>query len=142
MSEGSLLERIAQTPHGHRLNLQLTSTEETSVTLKLPFSQDIIGDPIKKLVHSGAVTTLIDTACGAAIFHAQKNLQAMATLDLRVEHLTTAQSGQDIFAYADCYHLTHTIAFVRVTAYTDDINKPIATATATFMRSTKKFPIQ
>ena len=142
MSELSLLSRIAQTPHGAKLGLELISAGKTTVTLKLPFKKDIIGDPIKQLVHSGAVTSLIDTACGAAIFHTQQSMHSMATLDLRVEHLMAAETGRDIFALADCYHLTHTIAFVRVTAYTDEIEKPIATATATFMRSSKKFPIQ
>ena len=141
MALNPYLKKINQTPHAAKLNLQLSSAEETSVTLKLPFNDDIVGDPVNNYIHGGAITTLIDTACGAAIFQAQNNLRALATLDLRVDHIRPATSGLDVYAYADCYRLTHTIAFVRVTAYTDDIDQPIATATASFIRSNTEFPI-
>jgi uncharacterized protein (TIGR00369 family) len=135
------LKQISRTPHANFLNLKLVSAELTAVTLLMPYSDNIIGDPYNKIVHSGAITTLIDTACGAAIFQAQNNTQAMATLDLRVDYVSPAASGKNIQAYADCYKLTSTIAFVRTTVFTDDINTPIATAAATFMRSNKSFPI-
>ncbi len=135
------LKKINQTPHANKLNLQLVSVKDTSATLLLPFSEDIIGDPINRLVHSGAVTTLVDTACGVAIFQTQNNFRAMATLDLRIDHMRPASSGVDIYAYADCYRLSHTIAFVRSTVYTTDMEQPIATALATFMRSNKDFPV-
>lgn len=140
MSIHSHLQRIIQIPHCKRLNIALGSVEDTAVTLQLPFNTDIIGDPINKLMHGAAITTLIDTACGVAILQAQNNLRAMATIDLRVDHMRAAESGKDIFARADCHHLTHTIAFVRAVAYTTDINEPIATATGTFMRSNESFP--
>jgi len=128
--------------HAHKLGLELVSTEKTSVVLKLPFSDSIVGNCFNKQIHGGAITTLADTACGAAIFQVQQNYRAMATLDLRVDHMKPAESGCDVYAHADCHHITHTIAFTRVTLYTDDINKPIATAVATFMRSNDDFPTE
>ena len=141
MAINPYLEKVYQTPHAKKLNLQLLSAEKSSVILKLPFSSDIIGDSVNNYIHGGAITTAIDTACGSAIFQLQNNLRALATLDLRVDHVCPAPSGADVQVMADCYHLTHTIAFVRATAYTDDINTPIATAIGTFMRSNKEFPI-
>jgi len=142
MSKERFIEKINQTPHAKWLNLQLVSTEETAVTIMLPFSDHIIGDPINRTIHSGAITTLVDTAAGAAIFQTQNNYRAMATLDLRVDHMRPATSGVDISARADCYRLSNTIAFVRVTVFTDDINKPIATALGSFIRSNKDFPVK
>ena len=136
------LEKICQTPHARKLNLKLVSSGEQSITLTLPYSNNIIGDSVNNYIHSGAVSTAIDTACGAAILQAQNNLRAMATLDLRIDHVRPADSGADINVYADCYHLTHTIAFVRASAYTDDVKSPIATAVGTFMRSNKQFPLK
>ncbi len=135
------LEKVCQTPHAIKLNLKLVSVGEQAVTLTLPYSKEIVGDSINNYIHGGAVSTAIDTACGAAILQAQSNLRAMATLDLRIDHVRPADSGVDINVYADCYHLTHTIAFVRASAYTDDVKAPIATAVGTFMRSNKQFPI-
>ena len=141
MAVNPFLEKINQTPHAKQLNLQLVSAEKTSVTLKLPFSDAIIGDPISRVIHGGAITTLIDTASGASVFQAQDNLRALATLDLRVDYSRPAATGEDVFAIAECYRLTHSIAFSRVTVFTTDIKKPIATALATFMRSNKEFPV-
>ena len=141
MSSNLDLEKINQTPHAKKLELQLISANDNSATLKLPFSNDIIGDPINRYIHGGAITTLIDTACGAAIFEAQQNTRAMATLDLRVDYLRPAKSGQDVLAHAECYKLTHTLAFVRVITYEDDIANPIATAVGAFIRSNKNFSI-
>ena len=135
------LEKVCQTPHAIKLNLKLVSVGEQAVTLTLPYSKEIVGDSINNYIHGGAVSTAIDTACGAAILQAQSNLRAMATLDLRIDHVRPADSGVDINVYADCYHLTHTIAFVRASAYTDNVKAPIATAVGTFMRSNKQFPI-
>lgn len=141
MSIELFIEKINHTPHGKWLNLQLISSEETTVTIKLPFSDNIIGDPINRTIHGGAITTLVDTTCGAAIFHTQNNFRAMATLDLRIDHIRPAPSGVAISARADCYHLSNTIAFVRATVFTDDINQPIATALGSFIRSNKDFPV-
>ncbi len=134
------LEKINQTPHARKLNLKLISSEKTSAILKLPFSEDIIGDPVNRYIHGGAITTLADTACGVAIFQTQNNYRAMATLDLRVDYIQPADSGSDVYAHADCYRITYTIAFVRVNLYTNDANNPIATAMGTFMRSNDNFP--
>lgn len=107
----------------------------------MPFNENLIGDPVKRLIHGGAITTLVDTAFGVAIIQAQNNFRAMATLDLRIDHMRAAKSGEGVFAMAECYRITHTIAFVRSTVYADDINKPIATACSTFMRSNSSFPM-
>ena len=134
------LEKINQTPHANKLKMQLVATEESAVTIKLPYSEHIIGDPFNNIIHSGAITTLIDTACGSAIFQTQQNLRALATLDLRVDYMRPAVSTKDIQAYAHCYKLTDTIAFVRATVFTESIDDPVATAMCTFMRSQQEFP--
>jgi len=135
------LEKVCQTPHAKKLNLKLVSAGEQSVTLILPYSKEIVGDSVNNYIHGGAVSTAIDTACGAAIFQLQNNLRALATLDLRIDHIRPAAPGEDISIFAECYHLTHTIAFVRATAFTDDIDKPTATALGSFIRSNKQFPV-
>ena len=141
MDTNPYLEKICQTPHARKLNLKLVNAGERSITLKLPYSKEIIGDSVNNYIHGGAVSTAIDTACGAAIFQLRNNLRALATLDLRVDHIRPAAPGTDINIFAECYHLTHTIAFVRATAFTDDIGAPTATAVGSFIRSNKQFPV-
>lgn len=142
MEPNSHLSKINETPHAKALNLKLVSAAASTVVIQLPSSEAIIGDPVNRTIHGGAITTLLDTACGAAIFQTQNNFRAMATLDLRVDHMRPASADIAINAHADCYRLTHTIAFVRATLYTNDINQPIATAMGSFVRSNEEFPTQ
>jgi len=137
-----LLHKVNQTPHATQLKLELIDAKDTTVTLKLPFGEHLIGDPFKRIMHGGAISTLMDTVCGAAVFQAQGNFQSMATLDLRVDHMKPGEPDADVYATADCYRLTNTVAFIRATAYTKDINDPIATAVASFMRSNVEFPVR
>lgn len=140
MTESIYLERINKTPHSSTLGMKLFHAEENAVTLVLPYSEKLIGDPDRKVIHGGAITSLIDSACGTAVFQAQNNMRAMATLDLRIDYMRPSPAGEDVYAYAECYHLTPTIAFVRATAYNDDPKQPVATGMATFMRSNQNFP--
>ena len=56
----------------------------------------------------------------------------MATLDLRIDYMRAAHPRRDIIARAHCYKLTHTIAFVRASAFEDGPEDPIATVQAAF----------
>lgn len=140
MTESIYLERIKKTPHCSTLGMKLVEVEDQAVILLLPYCEKLIGDPERKIIHGGAITSLIDSACGTAVFQAQKSMRAMATLDLRIDYMRPSPAGEDVYALAECYHLTPRIAFVRATAYNDDPNQPVATGMATFMRSDQNFP--
>jgi acyl-coenzyme A thioesterase PaaI-like protein len=79
------------------------------------------------------VTTLLDHTCGHAVLSALDSFRPIATLDLRIDYLRAAEPGLDIVAYAHCYKLTRSVAFVRAIAYDADRDDPVATAQATFM---------
>ena len=52
-------------------------------------------------------------------------MEAIATLDLRIDYLKPATIGEDLFARAECYRLTRQIAFVRSVAYQRDPQQPV-----------------
>ena len=125
-------------PHNLALGLELTSvTREPSVAvIRLPWHPRLVGNPETRAPHGGAITTLIDSCCGASVYLKLRAGIPIATLDLRIDSLKPALPDRDLFARAECYRATRNIAFVRAIAYQDEAD-PVASAAATFMLSTK-----
>jgi len=113
--------------------MRLVAAEFGQATLKAPYRADLVGDPDTGVISGGVVTTLLDHTCGHAVAMAMAIAGPVATLDLRIDYMRKAEPHHDLFAHAHCYKLTHSIAFVRATAYDRDINDPVATAQAAFM---------
>jgi uncharacterized protein (TIGR00369 family) len=122
-------------PHARALGLEVVDMGAGWGLLKIPYRAELIGNPETGVLHGGVLTSLIDSACGLAVFCRLPRMEAIATLDLRIDYLKPATVGDDLFARAECYRLTRQIAFVRALAYQTDPNQPVATSVATFMRS-------
>ncbi len=120
-------------PHAKALGLELVDIFYANAVVKLPYNEQIIGNPETGVVHGGAVTTLLDNVSGVAVFCAIEELTSIATLDLRIDYMRAATPGKDITGHAHCYKLTRNVAFVRGVAYDDDIEDPIATSAGAFM---------
>lgn len=125
-------------PHCAALGVRVIEVKSSHVTLALPYNADLVGDPLNGILHGGVVTSLIDTVAGMAVFAAllgaQRKLQAVATLDLRIDYLKPALAQKELYATAECYKLTRSIAFARGRAYhpetPDDL---VANCVGTFM---------
>ena len=119
------------TPQALALGIQFVAVDPGIGVLKVPYREDLVGDPQTGVIAGGVVTSLLDHVCGLAT--ATLGVEGTATLDLRLDYMRSAEPGRDIVARAHCYKLTHTIAFVRAAAYEDDPHDPIATAQAAFV---------
>lgn len=128
-------------PHNKALGLRFVDYDGTTAWLKLPFDEQLVGNPLTGVLHGGAITAMLDAACGAAVFLKMKVFGPIATLDLRIDYLKSALPGRDVMCRTECYKLTRHIAFARGIAYHDDENDPIACATGTFAIQTKGPPI-
>ena len=123
---------IEAIPHSQRLGMKVEQLGEGRAVISMPYDKALIGDPVTKVIHGGAVSALMDTAGGAAVVvHPLAGL-GTATLDLRIDYMRPATPGQTITATAECYHVTRTVAFVRATACDVDTARPVATATGAF----------
>lgn len=144
MVEAMILQGI---PHCAALGVKVIEVRSTHVTLSLPYNPDLVGDPVNGVLHGGAVTSLIDSVAGMAVFATLfatgQKLQAIATLDLRIDYLKPAAAQKELYATAECYKLTRSIAFVRARAYHPDAPEDwVANCVATFMiGSSDKPPI-
>lgn len=125
---------INATPHAQALGMRVLTIEEGRCVAEIPWREDIVGDPDTGVIASGAVTTLLDNACGVAAFAALTSPTSAATLDLRIDYMRPAKPGQSVRADARCYKLTRSVAFVRAFAFdSDDETDPVAAVQATFM---------
>jgi uncharacterized protein (TIGR00369 family) len=103
----------------------------------LPYDARLVGNADTGGLHGGAITALLDAACGCAVFAALVEWVPIATLDLRIDYLRAAEPPRDVTARAICYRIARNVAFARAIAFHDDDRDPIASAVGTFMLSTK-----
>jgi len=115
----------------------LLSTQQICDAIKhcrVPYSAAIVGNPETGVIHGGALTTLMDSACGFAIPLAMEKMEICPTLDLRIDYVTAAEPNRSVFGAAEVYRITRHVVFVRGVAYQTTPAEPVAHCVATFMR--------
>ncbi len=134
LSWSDKLAMMLKNSHGQAraLGLVLESATRERTVLRLPWQEKLVGNPATRVLHGGVITTLIDSACGYSLMSHLERLPDIATLDLRIDYLRPAEPDRDVFAAAEVYKLTSSIAFLRANAYHEE-GDPIANAVATFM---------
>lgn len=120
--------------HCRVLGIVVEEDDEGRALFRLPYSGQIVGDPATGVIAGGALTTLLDTACGYAVVRAVGLEQISTTMDLRIDYMRPAKPGQPVFAHANVYRLTDNVVFTRGKAYQDNRDEPVAHCVATFMR--------
>ncbi len=125
---------VQHVPHNRALGLRfLSCVAGGDAIVELPYSDNLIGNPDTGVIHGGAITSLLDATCGAAVFLKLLLFTPIATLDLRIDYLKPAAPGAAVRAKAFCYKTTRSVGFARAIAYNDREDDPLASAAATFM---------
>ena len=120
--------------HCQLLQMRVAHADSDGMTLVMPWSPAIVGNPQTGAVHGGALTTLMDTTCGMATLCVLPRFEVCPTLDLRIDYMHAAVPGKPIHGHAQCYRVTRDVIFTRGTAYQDDTDQPICHVVGTFMR--------
>lgn len=118
------------------MGMDITALGRGTASMRLPYREDLVGDPVAGTLHGGAITSLLDAACGAAVFMALETPDAVATLDLRIDYLRRGEPGREVIADAVCFKRTRSVAFVRAFAHHGDPDDPVAAAAGAFMVGT------
>lgn len=128
------VQRIFETiPHGIRLGLEPVSYQQNALLIRLPYQAEIVGNSQQGFIHSGALSALVDQASGVAVMLAIDRPRSVATLDLRIDHLRPAKPALPLYAQAECYRMTRSIAFVRCVCFDESLADPVAIGMSTFM---------
>lgn len=130
----AILEQLVSVPpHPAALGFRLETMDDSGVTLAVPWRPDLVGDMSSGVLAGGVVSSLLDHASGMAVWTALDAFRPIATLDMRIDYLRAAEPERDVFARADCFRLTRSIAFVRGIAHDGDADDPVAAVQAAFM---------
>lgn len=122
-------------PHLAALGIAYQAHGPDWAELAMPFAEQQLADPDYDILASGAIFTLLDSACGFSVFIRRGTLEPHATLDLRIDYLRAPRPRATIIGRGECYRLTRQIAFVRGLAHDGDPADPIANTAGTFMFS-------
>jgi len=133
-------DHMLSIPHARAIGMTLVSHDARGSVVRVPYAEHLVGDPDTGVIHGGVLTALLDNTCGIAVRPADGESAdfSIATLDLRIDYMGSAEPHKDIFAAAVCFKRTRSIAFVRASAYQDSPDEPIATCVAAFMLGTRR----
>jgi uncharacterized protein (TIGR00369 family) len=123
---------IQAIPHARDLGMDVLEVGDGWVLMALDYDPRFVGDPDTGVLHGGVVTALLDTSCGASVMNHASAPASMATIDLRIDYMRPAPPGQRLFARAECFRMTRSVAFVRGFAFTETIDEPVAAANGAF----------
>lgn len=141
MSENPAFERsvrfLSALRHCQVLGIDVQNADGKGLTLRLPYSAQIVGNPETGVIHGGAITTLMDTTCGISTVCVLPDFEICPTLDLRIDYMHPAEPHKDVYGFAECYRVTPNVIFTRGYAYQDDPEQPIAHVVGAFMRMGK-----
>ncbi|HVW25259.1 MAG TPA: PaaI family thioesterase [Polyangiaceae bacterium] len=104
-------------PHNRALGMKFVALDGARVIIALPYDAKLVGNPMTRVLHGGAITALMDATCGLSVYVKLKEPIPVATLDLRIDYLRPATPDEPVHARAECFKLTRNVAFVRCEAF-------------------------
>ena len=107
---------VAALPFARALGLRLGRAGGDGVEIEMPWDARLVGDPATGVLHGGVVRAVAGTGWGAAVVVRPDGRGGTATVGLRVDCVRAARPGEAVTAWAECRHVTRTVAFVRAVA--------------------------
>ena len=129
-----IMRMISQWGHGGHIGMEYAGHSPDWIELSLDWRADLVGDSESGVLASSAIISLMDNATSLSIWNRLGEFRPQVTMDLRLDYLRPSPKGAKVFGRGMCYHLTHSMAFVRGIAHNGSIDEPIAHATGTFIR--------
>ncbi len=118
-----------EVPFNRYLGMKVDILAEGKVNILLPWREEFVGDPHRRAVHGGVLSSLIDacggSACWSALIEADSRV---STVDLRVDYLRKGPC-EDLTCRAEVVRLGNSVAVAKMEVYAtnDSEQKIVAT---------------
>jgi uncharacterized protein (TIGR00369 family) len=124
-------DAIARIPYARFLGLR-AELKGDELTLVMPFSDDLVGNPLLPALHGGVVGALMEVTALTQLAIASKSETFPKTIDIGIDYL---RSGRplDTFARARVVKIGRRIASVSAEAWQGERDQPIATLHGHFL---------
>ncbi len=123
---------VARLPFATTIGIRIEPHSGAALRIRMPFAPMLIGNTTLPALHGGAVASVIEIAGQLAVMREARLRQPPVTIDSRVDYLR-AGKPIDTLADAEFVRLGRRVANLRVTAWQDDISRPIATGSIAFL---------
>jgi uncharacterized protein (TIGR00369 family) len=101
-------------PFNRHLGIKGDSIEPGRVVMRLEIKPEFVGDPRRPALHGGVISTLIDSAGGAAAWSALGPAETVSTVDLTVDYLEPGAMDHPLVATAKLLRKGNRVCHVRV----------------------------
>ncbi|MFK7730201.1 MAG: PaaI family thioesterase [Pseudomonadales bacterium] len=114
------------------MSLRFISSGVRDVVLELPFQEKHATTRANGALHPGALAAALDSACGFVVLLSLEQPQAIATVNLRIDHIHPAPAGKDVRIEARCYQQAGEFAYVNADVRSVDGEKMLCNALGIF----------
>lgn len=126
----NIMEKVI--PFHAVLGLQLIEMREGYAAIRIPFRQELVGDPRTHRIHGGVISTAMDAAGGAAgITTLSGKEDQIATVDIHIDYLQPGKP-EDIIVEGHIVRNGNSLIFTHMTAHHEGDDKILAQARAVY----------
>ena len=118
-------------PFNRFLGIKVEKFSRGIAVLMLPFREEFIGDAERPALHGGVISTLMDTAGGAAVWTELSETDRLATVDILVDFLRPA-APESLTAEAKILRIGNRVAVARITVTQQGSDAPVAEGRAVY----------
>ncbi|WP_323762070.1 PaaI family thioesterase [Maricaulis sp.] len=127
----ALIDTLMAAPYVARFGVRL-ERKGNELTGVLPFADHLVGNPLIPALHGGAVGAFLEIVASASLLAGQPLQRLPKPIDVAIDYLRPARA-QDVFARAVVARSGRRVANVRVEAWQNRIDAPVATLHGHFL---------
>jgi uncharacterized protein (TIGR00369 family) len=124
-------------PMFSQFNVKIIDVSDQEVKMEASLSRDLRAEHSEQFLHTGALSLLLDSAFGIALFAHIRELTPIATINLKTDYLSPAKSEAKLICTASCFARDGNVARMQGEVCSYASRTVLAKATAAFMIGTK-----